>query len=260
AASPPVAFAGAVAVAGIGGGLDAGTRPGDVVVAHEVRGPATATTCASARLLAAALSRRGVPTLLGTVVSRPQLSTGLDRQRGAAAGALVADTESAWLLDSAGDRPTACVRVIADNPPTPLIHPRTLGHVRTALHRLEAVGAALAEWSAALGPRTLLAAGPEPDDADVRALAERCDLTLLAGRVAPTAEDSSVRVIESVTDIDLRWLAGARTIGVAVAPPTPPEFVTELTRNLAGLGPVQTTRETTTNDSLFAQQKEVRAG
>lgn len=250
AASPSVAFASAVAVVGIGGGLDEGTRPGDVVVATEVRGPATATRCASASLLAAALSRRGVPTLLGSVVSRPQLSTGDRRREGAGEGALVADTESAWLLDGAGDRPMACVRVIADNPPTPLVHPRTLGHVRTALGRLEVVGAALAEWIAALGPRTVLDAGL----GSTTGLTKDCDLVLVVGTAAPASRSRSVRSIESVTDIDLRWLAGVRTVGVVHTSSTPPSFVTDLVEVLAGLGPVN--RATTTKNSQFTNRLE----
>ncbi|MFE9201358.1 4-hydroxy-3-methylbut-2-enyl diphosphate reductase [Micromonospora sp. NPDC007230] len=147
-----------VAVAGIGGGLAPGLAPGDVVVATEVRtdpraghpGPEVV-PMPSAALLAAALRRRGLRVHLGPVVTTTRLVDGATRARLAATGALVADLESAWLLAGCADRPTACVRVVADTATGPLYRPATLRRIRTALRVLPAVAAALAEWAAAAG-------------------------------------------------------------------------------------------------------------
>lgn len=140
----------AVAVAGIGGGLGTSTRPGDVVVATEVHGPGVRVACSAAPLLADLLTRRGLTVRLGPMLSAPRVANGGLKRELARTGALAVDTESAWLLATVSDRPVACVRVIADNPPTPLLHPRTLRYVRAALARLPVVGDALAEWVAAL--------------------------------------------------------------------------------------------------------------
>src|SRR5690349_3384870 len=107
----------ALAVAGVGGGLSADLRPGDVVVATQVRAdPLTAgvvppvTVLPTARMLAATLRRRGLRVHLGGVVSSDRLADGPTRQRLAATGALVADMESAWLLSGGSQGPPlACV-------------------------------------------------------------------------------------------------------------------------------------------------------
>ncbi|NJC71201.1 4-hydroxy-3-methylbut-2-enyl diphosphate reductase [Planosporangium thailandense] len=162
ARSPTVAAADALAVAGIGGGLDPALRPGDIVVATELRadpntdgGPAA---LAPPTLLVAALRRRGLTVRTGAVVSTGRLVTGAGRERLAGTGALVADLESAWLLADRGQRPAACVRVVADT--GPLLRPGTLGQVRVALRALPLVAGALAEWAAATTVRRVLLASP----------------------------------------------------------------------------------------------------
>lgn len=166
-----------LAVAGIGGGLRSDLAPGDVVVATEVRGPdGVRIELPSAPILAAALRRRSQRVRLGPIVSVPRLALGDERVRLAGTGALVADTESAWFLEAAaggravgdGDGgidggagvPLACVRVVADAPPVPLVHPRTAVNLGRALDGLPVVGAALREWAAAYRRRTVLLAAP----------------------------------------------------------------------------------------------------
>ncbi len=151
--------ASAVAVAGVAGGLRPDLLPGDVVVATEVRGAGPPVHCASAPLLASALRRAGLPVHSGPVVSTDHLVDGTERQQLADAGALAVDMESAWLLNGPA-RPTACVRVIADPATQPLLHPSTLGHVRTALRTLTAVAPVLGAWGAAVAPRRVLLAAP----------------------------------------------------------------------------------------------------
>ncbi|MER7003176.1 4-hydroxy-3-methylbut-2-enyl diphosphate reductase [Dactylosporangium sp. NPDC000555] len=160
--------AGALAVAGIGGGLDAALNPGDVVVATEVRAdpsvaeprPATITLPAAA-MVASALRRQGLTVRTGPVVSTERLAHGPTRDRLAATGALTVDLESAWLLGgSAGPagRPAACVRVVADT--GALFQPGTLSQMRTALATLPAVAAGLHEWAAATTVRRVVLAAP----------------------------------------------------------------------------------------------------
>jgi 4-hydroxy-3-methylbut-2-enyl diphosphate reductase len=154
----------ALAVAGIAGGLSPTLRPGDLVVATEVRrdGAAGAAPlpCPAAPMIAAALRRRGLTVHLGPVVSTAGLVDGSARDRLAATGALAVDTESAALLAGAGGRPIACVRAIADVPPDPLFRPATLARVATALRSLRPAGPVLAQWAAATTVRTVLLAAP----------------------------------------------------------------------------------------------------
>jgi 4-hydroxy-3-methylbut-2-en-1-yl diphosphate reductase len=165
-AASRIAAAGAVAVAGVGGGLAPWLRPGDVVVADRVLTDPVATgrpdsvDLPAAAMLASALRRRGLRVHVGAVVSTDRLVDGADRQRLAATGAVVADLESGWLLAGAGGRPRACVRVVADPGSGGLFRPATLGHLRRALRTLPEVGAALAEWGAATAMRRVVLAAP----------------------------------------------------------------------------------------------------
>ncbi|ASW57710.1 4-hydroxy-3-methylbut-2-enyl diphosphate reductase [Plantactinospora sp. KBS50] len=150
----------AVATAGIAGGLTDRLRPGDLVVATEVRGPHGALECPSAPLIAAALRRRGRTVHLGPVVTTDRLVHGSARDRLARTGALAVDTESAAALHAGTPGPRACVRAVADTPPYPLFSPATLPRVHAALRALDPVGPALAEWAAATTVRRVVLAAP----------------------------------------------------------------------------------------------------
>jgi 4-hydroxy-3-methylbut-2-enyl diphosphate reductase len=166
-AAHALAQAPALAVTGISGALSADLRPGDVVVASEVRAdplttdvvPATVAMPA-APMLAASLRRRGLRVHVGPVVSTGRIVNGPSRERLAATGALVADLESAWLLSGPTDRPVACVRAVADTATGGLYRPATLNHLRAGLRVLPAVAAALAEWAAATTVRNVALASP----------------------------------------------------------------------------------------------------
>jgi 4-hydroxy-3-methylbut-2-enyl diphosphate reductase len=115
----------------------------------------------SAPLLAAALRRRGLPVLVGPVVSSDHLVRGVsERARLARTGALAVDMESADLVSAGWDCPTAVVRVIADTPDRELWSLATLSGGRRALTGLRDAGAVLELWGASVGPRTVLLAGP----------------------------------------------------------------------------------------------------
>jgi len=163
----------AAAVAGVCGGLRADLRPGDVVVADEVRSlGGSSVALPTAPLLAAALRRRGLTVHVGPVVSTDHLVSGAERQRLAATGALGVDLETAWLLAGRGDAALACVRVVADPASGALLRPATLGHLRAGLRALPVVAAGLAEWAAATTVRRVLLASPRSFRAGVeRAIA-----------------------------------------------------------------------------------------
>ena len=155
--------AGAVAVAGFCGALDPSLRPGDVVVATQVRGPDGTRPCPSAGILAAALTAMGIAARVGPLVSTYHVVSGSERERlRQETGALAVDMESAWLARAAGDRPFAVLRVVVDTPRREL----TGNPLSTALGGLRGYRAlakaapALASWAEATGPRTVLLAGP----------------------------------------------------------------------------------------------------
>jgi 4-hydroxy-3-methylbut-2-en-1-yl diphosphate reductase len=145
-------------VAGVAGALDDRLRPGDLVVATEVRGGEHVVDCPAAPLLAAALRRRGLTVHLGPVVSAPHVVTGRDRARWAATGALAVDTESAAVLPT--DAPSAVVRAVVDTPSAPLYSPATVARGLRALWALRTAGPALAEWAAAVAARDVVLAAP----------------------------------------------------------------------------------------------------
>jgi 4-hydroxy-3-methylbut-2-enyl diphosphate reductase len=156
---------GPVAVAGVCGALDPSLRPGDLVVATEVRGPdGEVVPCPSGGLVAAALGRAGLPVRLGPIVSSPALVTGPARTRLHATGALAVDLESAWLAagvaEARSERPLAVVRAVADTPGRELRRPWTVVTGWRACRSLTRAGDALAAWAAAAGPRKVLLAGP----------------------------------------------------------------------------------------------------
>jgi len=150
---------GPVLVAGVGGGLAAQVRPGDVVVADEVRGhPDGPVSVPSAPLLASALRRAGLTVHIGPVVSQPRVTYGAERERLAATGALAVDTETAWLAPPG--QPFAAVRSIVDTADSPLWSLGTVTRGVGALAALRRAAPALADWSAATGPREVLLANP----------------------------------------------------------------------------------------------------
>ena len=113
--------AAAVAVVGFCGAVGGGLRPGDVVVASEVRGPAGVIRCASAPV-AATLAAVGVERVrIGPVVSVDHLVYGKQRETLAGEGALAVDMESAWLAAAAVGRRFAVLRVVLDTPARELL-------------------------------------------------------------------------------------------------------------------------------------------
>jgi 4-hydroxy-3-methylbut-2-enyl diphosphate reductase len=143
----------ALLVIGFCGGLDADSRPGDVVIAEEVlsasdegHAPERA-ACAGAKGLATALASAGLRVRSGPVVCVSRLAVGERRAQLRAGGAIAVDMESVWLAAGAGGRPFGVVRVVLDSPSHELLRPQAvLGAARAAVALRRATAVALHEW------------------------------------------------------------------------------------------------------------------
>jgi 4-hydroxy-3-methylbut-2-enyl diphosphate reductase len=151
----------AVAVAGVCGGVQPGLRAGDVVVATSVRTEdGVERLLPGAAVLANAVRTLGLRCVPGPVLSVERLHRDARRAALDEDGVVAVDMESAWLAQSAGDRPFAVLRVVADAGGRSVYHPRTLVDGGKALAGLRRAAPALEQWSRAVGPRTVLLAGP----------------------------------------------------------------------------------------------------
>lgn len=164
-----------LAVAGFGGATDGCLKPGDVVVADEVRRGGEVIECPWADSVAFALERhlilepevdeapephtahglnaagRGTPAVLtGPVETIDHVASAQTLTRLAGRGVTTVDMESFPLVATARGRPFAVVRVIVDTPDHPLVRPSTLRAGLNARKRLRAIGAVLRDWATAL--------------------------------------------------------------------------------------------------------------
>ena len=151
----------ALAVVGFCGAVDPDLRPGDLVVASEVRGPEGTVACPGADLLVALLRRAGLRARSGPLVSVSRPARGAERARLAESGAIAVDMESAWLVAGASQRPFAVVRAVVDTPARELTNPlaTAAGAARSAAS-LRRAGPVLEAWARGVRPRRLLLAGP----------------------------------------------------------------------------------------------------
>jgi 4-hydroxy-3-methylbut-2-enyl diphosphate reductase len=136
------------AAAGFCGAVAEGLRPGDIVVASEVRGPDGVTRCASGPLVAA-LAALGAPRVhVGPVASADHVVRGVERGVLAGEGALAADMESAWLAPAAEGKRFAVLRVVLDTPAREIQRPlATLAGALTAWRALRRAAPALVVWA-----------------------------------------------------------------------------------------------------------------
>ena len=125
----------------------------------------------------------------------------------------------------------------------------------------EVVDVLLGRFPALVGPRAddVCYATQNRQDA-VRAIAGDCDLVLVAG--SPNSSNSNrlvevanragcaAHLVDDERDVDLRWLAGAATVGVTAGASAPPWVVDRLVATLAGLGPVDVETRTVTEETV----------
>jgi 4-hydroxy-3-methylbut-2-enyl diphosphate reductase len=137
----------ALAVGGFGGALTTDLRPGDVVVATEIRGAGRTVACHRPEALAADLRRRGLPAVCGPLLTTDRIVRRGEFAALAVTGAAVVDMESALLAAAAGDRPVAAVRVVVDATGHPLVRPGTIRHGTAAWRTLRRLGPAIERWA-----------------------------------------------------------------------------------------------------------------
>ena len=151
-----------LAVAGFGGATDGCLKPGDVVVADEVRRGNAVIECPWADSVAFALEQhlilepeaeaaRHTPAVVtGPIATIDHIASSEALTRLAGQGVTTVDMESFPLVASARGRPFAVVRVVVDTPDHPLARPSTLRAGLTARKRLQAIGTVLRHWATAL--------------------------------------------------------------------------------------------------------------
>ncbi|MFB9905965.1 phosphorylase family protein [Allokutzneria oryzae] len=228
---------GPVLIAGVGGGLAPQVRPGDLVVAGTVTADGHRVELPSAPLLARALRHLGLTVHYGHIGTTDRIATGDRRKRLASTGALAVDLESATLA-AATSGPVAVVRSIVDTEDHALWALGTVGRGVRALRALRVAVPAFEWWAAAIGRREIL-----------RGVSRGADLVLVVGSDSRHLVDVSrwdgarAHLVEDVTGVDLRWLAGARRIGVVADASVPPEPVEEVIHALSGLDPTTPTTE-----------------
>jgi 4-hydroxy-3-methylbut-2-en-1-yl diphosphate reductase len=137
----------AVAVAGFCGAVDLALRPGDVVLATELRSDDGTRLCPGSTLLASPLRRLGLRVMTGVLWSGHRILGVAARERLRGDGVLAVDMESFWLADAAAGRPLAVVRVVVDEARRRLLHPRTLPAGLRAFRALRRAASALPEWA-----------------------------------------------------------------------------------------------------------------
>jgi 4-hydroxy-3-methylbut-2-enyl diphosphate reductase len=143
----------ALIVLGFCGGLDAQSRPGEVIVAERVLSAAdeghdqVQAACHGVERLAGALGGAGLRVRRGPIVGVGKIATGERREQLLAVGALAVDMESAWLAAGAAGRPFAVVRVVLDSPSHELFRVRAVGGALKAARMLRRASAvALGVW------------------------------------------------------------------------------------------------------------------
>jgi 4-hydroxy-3-methylbut-2-enyl diphosphate reductase len=159
----------------VAGGLAPHLRPGDLVIATELRSTDSpgAQRLAGAPLLAAEFRRAGLGVHTGPIVSSSQYVRARERAALAATGALAVDMESAWLMSCLPDNPLAVVRSISDTTERGPV----LGGAR-ALGSLLAVRGPLERWARACGKREVILASPRSFCAGVERAIETVERAL----------------------------------------------------------------------------------
>ena len=149
-----------LAVAGLCAAVSPDLRPGDIVLADAVDDGDRRTPLPADALLEHELRRRGLRVHRGPIRCVGHVLSARGRAALAGTGAVAVDMESAQLIEAAGERPRAVVRVVVEPEGRGLVSPWTALDGVRGLHALRKSAGAIALWARALGPRTVLLAGP----------------------------------------------------------------------------------------------------
>ena len=176
---------GPLLVAGGAGAVTDQLRPGDLIVASDLRTANSQAESHAAELLFGAVSRLGLAVYFPPLFSQGRVRDG--RTHAAESGAIAVDTESAYLAAQAPAGQTVALRAISDTPSAPLLRPGIVWHGMSALRALRAAAPAIDQWAAAVGDREVMLARQE-----AATVVEWCDLVLLLGpKDFPDAADFS---------------------------------------------------------------------
>ncbi|TDO34792.1 4-hydroxy-3-methylbut-2-enyl diphosphate reductase [Kribbella sp. VKM Ac-2527] len=150
-----------VLVAGVAGGLGNELRPGDLVVADEIRGGAEPIPSYASPFLVGSLRRAGLRVHHGPVETTPRIVDAPDARRTlGVTGALAVDTESALLAAAAPPGQAAVIRAVVDTAGHRLLRPGTLVRGPKALWALRRAAPVIDAWAAATDDREVVLAGP----------------------------------------------------------------------------------------------------
>ncbi len=166
----------AVALVGVAGALAPELRPGDLIIASELRSTESlaARPLPGASMLGAELRRSRVPVRTGPLVTSPTYVPARERATLAASGALAVDMESSWVMDYLPNNPLAVVRSISDT--------ATRGPVRGGLRALGALSSLrvpLKHWARACGEHEIILAAPRSFCAGVERAIETVERALV---------------------------------------------------------------------------------
>jgi len=143
----------AMLVLGFCGGLDAGSVPGEVIVADQVYAapdeghPDERVRCDLMHALVGRLTGRGLKVRTGDVVCVSRLALGERRAELHAGGAIAVDMESVWLAAGARARPFGVVRIVLDSPAHELMRPQAAAGAVRAARALRRAAGALHDWT-----------------------------------------------------------------------------------------------------------------
>ncbi|WP_198035250.1 phosphorylase family protein [Streptacidiphilus rugosus] len=141
-----------IVFAGLGASAVPGIRPGDVVIATEVRDDrGVAATDTASDWAVDAVHGLGLAVHRGVLHSSDHVVRGAERARLAGAGVTCVDMETAAAFRAARELvpdglPLLAVRVVVDTPEYELARPATLLNGPRALRALKQVGLVLATW------------------------------------------------------------------------------------------------------------------
>jgi 4-hydroxy-3-methylbut-2-enyl diphosphate reductase len=162
-----------IMIAGFCGALDPDLRPGDIVLASELRGPTGTIPCDDPTILAGVLRRAGLNVRVAPIASSQRIVRGDRRQTLFRTGAVAVDMESAWIAPAKRTQPLVTLRVVLDTTRRELHRPlHTVSGFTTAYRVLRRAVSLVEDWANALSAREIVLASPRAACAGVERAVE----------------------------------------------------------------------------------------